>query len=88
MTYLMLLPHVAALFMTSPTQIAEHTMAALTVVFLRLSNIGHNNKDQEPSETKLLRVLSLFPHSISIARARDTSSVRVSFKFKCHSDVR
>ena len=35
----MLLPHIPDMFMMSLTLTAEYKMAALTVVFLRLSNV-------------------------------------------------
>ena len=47
MTYLPLLPHMPALFMTSQTQIAGHTMAALTLTFLRLSNVDSQKARRE-----------------------------------------
>ena len=48
-TYLILLPHASALFMTSLTQTAAHKIAALTVVFLRPSNIICNKQDEKGS---------------------------------------
>ena len=70
MTYLILLPHMQALFLTSLVQTGGHKMVALSIVFLQLQ-IGVFSKQDEKSSEKLLCMYSPFD------RAHETSLVLI-----------
>ena len=52
-----LLPHIPTLFMTSPTHTPGHKMAALTVVFSRLSNADFNKLNNRSSKKYIVCML-------------------------------
>ena len=63
-TDLILLAHIPALFMTSPTQTAGHKMAALTIVFSQLENVDvlrNRTRSEELPYVLLISFLSIGP---------------------------
>ena len=76
------LTHISAFFMTSLLQAAGHKMAALTVVFWRLSDVDLSANRTRNRTNFFSKILVWASYSISIDNAYNGSSARFSFKLQ------